>query len=199
YAECLVSLAEKSFARRGLALAQSLIGQAKSTAQRLVHILDSNHMSRPRGYASALTFASAALALCIALASGTPKLVAFRDHAPVQTTEGGEVARAVPDPVAPAGTKIEANLRPGKQNPTQHRTASKANTILLARQKRPQSPELLARGTDTAGGSRTQFVVVMQTRIDGDGELRTNFCVWKLTLRDSDNRAIRAQIVAKSL
>jgi hypothetical protein len=39
----------------------------------------------------------------------------------------------------------------------------------------------------------------MHTQVDGDGQVKTNFCVWKLTLRESDNRAIRAQIVMSSL
>src|ERR1700704_561127 len=40
YAECLVSLAEKSFVRRGLVLAQAVIGRARDTSLRLARILD---------------------------------------------------------------------------------------------------------------------------------------------------------------
>jgi len=69
-------------------------------------------------------------------------------------------------------------------------------------QKTPKpDSKILARDTvpDRAGISRTQYVLVMQTRVDGDGQIKTNFSVWKLTLREADNRAIRAQIVMSSL
>jgi hypothetical protein len=46
YAQCLVSVAEKSFLRRSLALAQALAGRVHLTAQRVARILDA---ARPQG------------------------------------------------------------------------------------------------------------------------------------------------------
>ena len=49
YAECLVSLAEKSFLQRGLALAQAAVDRLQNVALRVTQILDA---SRPRAHES---------------------------------------------------------------------------------------------------------------------------------------------------
>jgi bla regulator protein blaR1 len=77
YADCLVSLAEKSFVRRGLGLAQAAVSRMKQTAKRIAQILDVN---RP----GAITVSKPVLALvasfCLAslfIVNHTPQLVAF--------------------------------------------------------------------------------------------------------------------------
>jgi beta-lactamase regulating signal transducer with metallopeptidase domain len=216
YAECLVSLAEKSFARQGIALAQSLIGHAKSTALRLARILDPSRAATPRPYMPALALVSAALVLCVAVAPGAPRLIAFQDNnvagsaiPHVVTNVGGTPVphvKALPEQAAQQPVKIEASFHPDSVATAhtalrkQHRVAEKTAPAIVA-QNRPSEQELLPRqaGTNVASRSRTQYVVFMQTRIDRDGEVKTDFCVWKLTLRESDNRAIRAQIITSSL
>jgi beta-lactamase regulating signal transducer with metallopeptidase domain len=214
YAECLVSLAEKSFARHGIALAQSLIGHAKSTALRLARILDPNRAATPRAYMPALALASAALVLCVVVAPGAPRLIAFHDNnvagSPIRSKSTGDPpvphVKALPEQAAAQPVKIEASFHPDSV-PTahtalhaQHRVAEKTAPAIVA-QNRPPEQELLPRraGSNVGSRSRTQYVVFMQTRIDHDGEVKTDFCVWKLTLRESDNRAIRAQIITSSL
>jgi beta-lactamase regulating signal transducer with metallopeptidase domain len=209
YAECLVSMAERSFARSAMALAQSVIGHAKSTTLRLARILDTSHGPTSRAYTPAVTFALAALALCVAVAPGAPRLIAFQDHG-VASNEIANAATAIAK--APLGTTagqppvIEAGFHPDRAAtarttlPSPHHGLKKAGPAVVARKRAP-GQELLARETtaDVTPRSRTQYVVFMQTRIDGDGEVKSNFCVWKLTLRESDNRAIRAQIITNSL
>lgn len=196
YAECLVSLAEKSFARRGVAMAQAIIGQAKSTAIRLTRILGPAQAS-PASYAGTMTLASGVLALCVLLASGAPKFVAFKDAAPVTPPVAQQLAKTTPEATT-SPLKIEASFHPNTP-PGKVRTAPAKS----AGARKPQKPasEVLARETvpDAMHASRTQYLLVMQTQVDGNGELSTKFCVWKLTLRESDNRAIRAQIVMSSL
>jgi len=232
YAECLVALAEKSFAKHGIALAQSLIGHAKSTALRLARILDPSRAATPRAYLPALALTSAALVLCVVVAPGAPRLIGFQDRvvaseAAHAATNVGQAARlsiqsearivrpdwkggppvprvkASPEQAALQPVKIEASFHPPRVATThnalraQHRVAQRAGPATNA-QKRAPGRELFARetGADLAPASRTQYVVFMQTSIDGDGQVKTNFCVWKLTLRD---RAIRAQIITSSL
>ena len=80
-----------------------------------------------------------------------------------------------------------------------HRKSNPVRAIVAKTNPAP-AKEVLAREINQAvPASRTQFLVVMQTRVDGDGEVKTNWCVWKLTLRQSDNKAIRAQVVMSSL
>ncbi|PYV77329.1 MAG: hypothetical protein DMG96_11460 [Acidobacteria bacterium] len=206
YAECLVSLAEKSFARHGIALAQSLIGHAKSTALRLARILDPSRSATPRAYLPALALTSAALVLCVVAGPGAPRLIGFEDR--VVGSEAAPVppVKASPEQAALPPVRIEASFHPDRVAtshsalPAQHRVAQRAAPATIA-QKRAPGRELFARETETdlAPDSRTQYVVFVQTSIDRDGEVKTDFCVWKLTLRESDNRAIRAQIITSSL
>ena len=201
YAECLVSLAERSFARRSLSMAQAIIGHAKSTALRLTRILGPGESSTPRSYAGAMTFASGALALCVVLASGAPKLIAFQDAAAVKPIVAPQTAKAIPETAA-APVKIEASFHSDRAKipAVKARTRVSPNAVLARKTQKPVN-EIMARGTAPGAvrASRTQYVLVMRTQVDGDGQVKTNFCVWKLTLRESDNRAIRTQIVMSSL
>jgi hypothetical protein len=104
----------------------------------------------------------------------------------------------------PQASKIEANFRTDKATKTAKppRTQRRVDTPAVENADRQKpATEVLARETksDAVPYSRTEFVVIMQTRIDGDGAMKTDFCVWKLTFRATDNRAIRAQIVTSSL
>jgi beta-lactamase regulating signal transducer with metallopeptidase domain len=192
YAECLVSLAEKTFARRGLALAQSVIGHATSTALRLSRILGPNQTLTARAYTRALTFAAAGVALCAAMAPETPRLVAFQDNAKANTKVAH--AAAAPSNSAyefPGAVKVEAKFQPAK--------AAAVYSAVAPQQQHRSLPVRAMVADQAAPDSRTQFLVVMQTRVDGNGVVKTNWCVWKLTLRQSDNQAIRAQVVMSSL
>ena len=201
YAECLVSLAEKTFARRSVSMAQAIIGHAKSTALRLARILAPDEAPTSRSYAGAVTFASGALALCLVLASGTPKLIAFQDAVAAKSAIALQAAKPTPQTAA-APVKIEASFNPdrAKAPAVKRRTRVSPNPVLVQKTQRPEN-EILARAVapEPSPFSRTQFLLVMHTQVDGDGQIKTNFCVWKLTLRESDNRAIRAQIVMSSL
>lgn len=202
YAECLVSLAERSVARRSLAMAQSLIGHAKSTAVRLRRILDRNHDSASRSHAGAMTFASATVLLCVGLAGSTPRLISFQDEQVVSARATTPLA-GMPEQQLPAAAKVEASFHPrtaAARLKPQGRLAPKPLPALAHNKAPANFEEVLARETvPDAASSRTRYVLVMQTLLDGDGEVRTNFCVWKLTLGGSDNRTVRAQVVMSSL
>jgi beta-lactamase regulating signal transducer with metallopeptidase domain len=82
YAECLVSLAEKSFLHRGLALAQAAVSRMRQTRLRVSQILEGN---RPRATAlrKPAMVALAAFSVITALSlSQAPELVGFRDSEP---------------------------------------------------------------------------------------------------------------------
>ncbi len=82
YAECLVAMAEKSFLRRGLALAQAMVGRVRQTSQRVAEILQVQRPAASRSWKPG--FAVVAV-LTMASAGGIsrmPELVAFHDAAP---------------------------------------------------------------------------------------------------------------------
>ena len=78
YAECLVSLAEKSFLRRGLALAQAAVDRLRNVSLRVTQILDVNRPRATRvwGPAPALV-AGVSLACLVALSHAPTRLVSF--------------------------------------------------------------------------------------------------------------------------
>ena len=77
YAECLVSVAEKSFLRRGLALAQAVAGRMQQTTQRVLRILDDERPKATRVYKPALAVVTAFSAVCLIALPQAPRLVAF--------------------------------------------------------------------------------------------------------------------------
>ena len=77
YAQCLVSVAEKSFLRRGLALAQAVAGRMQQTTQRVMRILDGDRPAATRIYKPALGLVAAFSAVCLIALPYAPKLVSF--------------------------------------------------------------------------------------------------------------------------
>jgi beta-lactamase regulating signal transducer with metallopeptidase domain len=76
YAECLARLAEKSFARRTLALAQAAVGKLKQTSFRVARILHLDRPAQSRGWLAATAFV--AISSCAGLlAVHGPNIIAF--------------------------------------------------------------------------------------------------------------------------
>ncbi len=88
YAQCLVSVAEKSFMRRGVALAQAIVNRMRQTSLRVSRILDANRSTTTRVWKPALYSAAAFFAVCLASIPHTPELVAFEDQAPSVAMSG---------------------------------------------------------------------------------------------------------------
>jgi beta-lactamase regulating signal transducer with metallopeptidase domain len=82
YAQCLVSLAEKSFMRRGLAMAQAIVNRLHQTSLRVSQILDGNRPSATRIWKPALYSVAAFSLVCLVSLPHAPELVAFEDTAP---------------------------------------------------------------------------------------------------------------------
>jgi hypothetical protein len=82
YAQCLVSVAEKSFLRRGLALAQAVAGRMQQTSQRLIRILDVDRPAATKVSKPALGLVAAFSAICVMSLPHAPRLVAFEAKSP---------------------------------------------------------------------------------------------------------------------
>lgn len=92
YAECLVSLAEKNFLHRGIALAQAAVGRMRHTSQRILQILDAR---RPKGvhvWKPAPWVVGIFSVVCLVSSARTPRLVAFDEAAPLLTPQRASVA-----------------------------------------------------------------------------------------------------------
>ena len=93
YAECLARLAEKSFLRRSIALAQAALGKVRQTSARVAQILDVNRPQPSTRSWSAAVSLVALLSLSLgALYSRTPKLIAFGSSAQPLPAEVASIA-----------------------------------------------------------------------------------------------------------
>ena len=83
YAECLAHVAERSFLRRQLALAQAAVSRVRQLTVRLAKILDPNRQQTTGVWKPAIPVVVVAAGLCTFAASQAPELIGFADDAPV--------------------------------------------------------------------------------------------------------------------
>src|SRR5207237_4252529 len=79
YAECLVSVAEKSVLSTGLALAVAAVGRVRQTAIRLARILDPNRLVETRVSRVAVAMVSAVSVAALILLPHMTTLVVFQN------------------------------------------------------------------------------------------------------------------------
>jgi beta-lactamase regulating signal transducer with metallopeptidase domain len=117
YAECLVSLAEKSFLHRGLTLAQAVVSRMRQTRLRVSQILEGNRPRTTGVWKPAIGFWAALSVVAVVSASGVPDLVTFKDSVP-QTGLASAVQPLAGPPVAVQGKLQEVAASytlPGKR------------------------------------------------------------------------------------
>jgi len=85
YAECLARLADRSFLRHSIALAQAALGKIHQTSQRVAQILNVNRPANvTRSWKPAAALVVAFAVACGVAVSRTPDLITFRDSQPTQ-------------------------------------------------------------------------------------------------------------------
>ena len=82
YAQCLLAVAEKSFERRGLSLAQAAVNRMRQTSLRVSQILDANRPGRSRSWRPFSALLGTFALLSFIVAPRFPQLVSFRDKTP---------------------------------------------------------------------------------------------------------------------
>jgi beta-lactamase regulating signal transducer with metallopeptidase domain len=93
YAECLARVAERSFLRRQLALAQAAVSKLRQLSVRVTRILDPNRQQQTRIWKPAIPAVMVAAGLCAFSASQAPSLIGFSDSAPAVQRSAGEGAQ----------------------------------------------------------------------------------------------------------
>jgi beta-lactamase regulating signal transducer with metallopeptidase domain len=109
YAQCLVGLLEKSFARRGWAMAQAAVHRASEASLRLARILDANRTNTKHVWKPALGLVSAFSLACLMVVPRAPRLVAFEANRPA--VSGDHAQGAVSRSEFSAATVIPASPR----------------------------------------------------------------------------------------
>ena len=156
YAECLARVAEKSFLRRQIALAQAAVGRMRQLTARVAMILDPNRPRATHLWKPAIPVVIVLTGLCALPASFAPPLVSFADNAtnaidlsaqahhvsgpqasqPHRAIAAGNEVRAVP-----ASFRIDSdNARPvrAKHTISPRGKASRPRTTLARKNSRPE-------------------------------------------------------------
>jgi beta-lactamase regulating signal transducer with metallopeptidase domain len=203
YAECLTHLAERTFLRRSIALAQGAVGRITQISQRVAQILDPG---RPKGDVRSWKLAVSVMAgvgvLCSAWAAKTPELITFGDKEPDRV----ELANSIPNPVTLPATKAALLQRVAPASITPLRIAPKLNrrspALALGTQGRRLAARTESAATDlvhlsglrytSVPTTETVFVVVESGHDESSGQSVYQIQMWHLTIlpapADSGNK-----------
>jgi len=214
YARCLVSVAEKSFLRRGLALAQAAVSRMRHTSLRVAQILDRNRRGATRVSKAAVGLAGIFSAVFLMALARTPQLVAFRTAAPTARIEAAASLAPVPlaavtamERATPSGPGAQAVPALWKSDAIAPPRAATPRHHAAARILRPASREGLARAERSVPVMVVGFVVnlrpeVVVVTVEPNGCAALGPEVWRidvyrLTVFRPANDAARQPISAK--
>lgn len=127
YAQCLVSIAEKTFLRRGLALAHAIVNRMRQTSLRVSRILDANHSTGTRIWKPALYSLAAAFVVSLVSFSHAPELLAFKNS--TDATSGFALAVA-----SPAHAMLASDVRRLEKQPVATLASFHENSVVMANQ-----------------------------------------------------------------
>jgi beta-lactamase regulating signal transducer with metallopeptidase domain len=135
YAKCLISVAEKSFMRRGLALAQAAVNRVRQTSLRVSQILDVNRSSATHVWKPALYSVAAFFIACLLSLSHAPELVVFKD----QATD--TMASATVGATLTSTTELNSFAKPAVVTPASFRVKPAEPIAKRAVWESPQQPQ----------------------------------------------------------
>ncbi len=183
YANCLVSLLEKSFAHRGWSMAQAAVARAREASLRLAQILDKNRIAQTRVWAPAVGVVGVFSVICLAASSPAPQFIAFGQQ-PTQSTVSlvhpslarpsfvrpSFVRPSTPSDLAqPAAPSMEELAVQAKLNFSAAKFSTKKNERLPAVKPAlkkiiapPLEPAIMAKESRSGNESAAQFVAVRQ-------------------------------------
>ena len=203
YAQCLVTVAEKSFLRRGLALAQAVVGRMQQTTRRVARILDRDRPTAIRIWKPAFALVAAFFAACFISVPHTPRLISFEQVGPIvsQSAAGAPPARAVDLPVA--GAKIiPAALHTPVSGTSVPRKSVLARVATPRVKPQTVAPKMVNASAGLSGDNiagPSSVLLVMQTeRVDEYGRV-WSICVWRLTVFQPVNREVHEAVIPKSI
>jgi beta-lactamase regulating signal transducer with metallopeptidase domain len=215
YAECLVRLAENSYFRRGVSLAQAAVSQFRHISLRLHQILDKDRPRATRVWKPALFLLSGFTAVSLAVSPFVPRLVSFADTPGTLVAAGaaeknGTAYRSARETrISSQGAHIiptKLNLRSESDN-WQHfaarHTSSEgkdAASATNAIDQRVHHPALLkAKAGNIAQVPGTVLLVVQTEEYGGSGLASWNLTVWRVVLLNSRQSSTLKIGVAKAI
>ncbi|MGO9126961.1 MAG: M56 family metallopeptidase [Terriglobales bacterium] len=200
YAECLVTVAERSFMRRGLALAQAAVSKMRQTTLRVSQILDNGSAATPV-WKPALALVTVASAILVVSLARAPELVAFRDTAPAVASSS--VAVPVPLPKDSAPMVAKAVLTPSRAKRTGQSRTVVAPPVEAKLTPAPQGMDSLAKTAMPISRqdemSAQTVLVVMRAEQFGPSGTSWTIRVWRLTVLTPEEIPVDLNLPAKSI
>lgn len=212
YARCLVSLAERSFLRRSIAVAQAAISRAKDTSLRLAQILDLDRPKATRVFSPAVAAVAAFAGLCFVAVPNAPRLIAFQAPlAPVAQsrttpaeaayTADADISTAIlsKSMVIPAAihTPVVSPERAARNvKAAVHRVRRPVSTVheVLAKQRQPErKPMVIQASVKQPAPPPPQYVIFTQsTEYVRVGPNIMTYSVWRVMLVTAKRAASKA-------
>ncbi len=191
YARCLALLAEKTFARRSMALAHALVTRLGKTSRRVGRIL---HITNPRTapvWKAGVLFVAIFSCACIAYQWHAPKLLAFQNN--TVTAMPASLAEHAPSPYTPkplsqtaTNTRLAAKSRPVESAHATHVTnaafspqPSRHRTYVHSPQVDPGVVLAEAHAIQPHASVEEEAVFVY---VDGRQDSAGNLIAWRLTV-----------------
>jgi bla regulator protein blaR1 len=222
YAQCLISIAEKSFMRRGIALAQAAVNRVRQTSMRVTEILDVNRSGATRVWKPALYSVTAFSIFSLIALSRAPELVAFQNSqantvvASAAIPSGTSFSRAESNLLTGGTSAAPASMRTKRTRPVEPITRRNnrrqdppkpvearllvpdTNRMAQAKPLSNTEPSNIASSPGNEATPQTIFVV-MQSEQYSQAGLLWQVRVWRLTVFDSGRALVNPRIRAKRI
>jgi beta-lactamase regulating signal transducer with metallopeptidase domain len=218
YAECLTRLAERSFLRRSMALAQAAVSRVRQTSLRVAKILDVNRpRTTTRVWKPAVSVIAAFAIACLASLARAPKLVAFAPATP-PALAGSVIQPAMAIPAKPlavvtpgayqrrGGTISQPVVRAKASPSTFNRLAAESGNAFFAEQENlgfgGMASTLLPTEVKDSDASRwaaseAVVVLVLGRQSASPGPSTYQICVWHITVLEPAGNSIPKQTSRK--
>ncbi|MBZ5704659.1 MAG: M56 family metallopeptidase [Acidobacteriia bacterium] len=215
YARCLVYLAEKSFVRRSLRLAQAAVGRLRHTSMRVAQILDGDRPRTTRVWKPAVSLVAVLSCASLIFLGRAPKLVGFRDDTTRVVAHAAAAA-----PVLPTAAKgsVPTGAQDAAPKPAVHKVSASRQALAAKLQAKPPVPQrndsaikaklapqenalavVPAKSGDEGMTLPATILVFVESRSYGaNGILEWQVAVWRVTVQQTDNPAAKG-ITRKSI
>lgn len=194
YAECLVSVAEKSFLHRGLALAQAAVSHVRDTSLRLTQILDAKRPGATAVWKPALGIMGAFTVAFATLIPHAPRLIGFAPASENLALTASVSAASLPVPAVMAKAHAERTAfakdvparTSAKAVDRSERGSARSVPVQAKSISRPQPQIVPVRWQGTI---EPQMMFVVQTvQYDGRGSAIWTLRVWSVTVFTPEKR-----------
>lgn len=184
YAKCLVTLLERSFARRVLVMAQAAVRRADEARQRLTRILDANRNDGKRFGKVLVGLAGVLSLLCVGIVPHAPEIVAFAPSASEAQSASAPIfasSKFAPVSVIPAALHVSTS-QAQKTTPTPHHPDSVQSRVIAAKANLAVgAPHVVkTKATQPAVPAEALFVIRTTEQIGPDAWI-SHVTVWRLT------------------